>query len=397
MAMCNESRVVAGIIIASTLLIAGCNQPPTPPTEQKPGAPAAANPQVGGADVVTLKRLPTPNSDKPQFLSVTMFPGRGMNVFQITANLPGKGEVPLLKSPSVAEAARQLNGTGEDAFGNLNHSFGGAFLIPFTSRIGGDLSPDGKTLTANWQGHPITLPVDFMNKYAVHGLINQSKAEDLQTQTTPDGQTETAVIHAGSFDGHWLSDTDLHFTIALTGDAVDITVTAKNVGNQPEPMAMGWHPYLAIPSGDRAQARVHVPASMMAKLDTIDGRPTGDLLPVAGTAFDLRSPEGRQLGDSLNNNFSHITRTGGAIDAWLADPKSNYAIRVKGLSPQIKTIHVYSPKNNTFAAIEEQFNFQDPFGKQWKGMDTGMVPLLPGQSVTWRVRLEMFAPLKSAN
>jgi aldose 1-epimerase len=83
------------------------------------------------------------------------------------------------------------------------------------------------------------------------------------------------------------------------------------------------------------------------------------------------------------------------VNAWLADPKSNYGIRVEGLSPHINTIHVYSPKNGAFAAIEEQFNFQDPFGKEWKGMDTGMVPLNPGQSVTWKVRLEIFEPSKA--
>ena len=38
------------------------------------------------------------------------------------------------------------------------------------------------------------------------------------------------------------------------------------------------------------------------------------------------------------------------------------------MSPQIQTVHFYSPKNNTFAAIEEQFNFQYPFGKEWNGI-----------------------------
>jgi aldose 1-epimerase len=41
-------------------------------------------------------------------------------------------------------------------------------------------------------------------------------------------------------------------------------------------------------------------------------------------------------------------------------------------------------------AIEDQFNYPDPWGAEWKGMDTGMIKLEPGQSVTWRVRLELF-------
>ena len=101
-----------------------CSQLQSQQSDPKP-------PQVGGADIVTLTRKPTSSGKKLEFLSVVLFPGRGMNVFQITANIPCKGTVPLLRSPSIAEAAGQLNGTGADEFGNLNHSFGGAFLIPF--------------------------------------------------------------------------------------------------------------------------------------------------------------------------------------------------------------------------------------------------------------------------
>ncbi len=43
-------------------------------------------------------------------------------------------------------------------------------------------------------------------------------------------------------------------------------------------------------------------------------------------------------------------------------------------------------------AVEPQFNFVDPLGKQWGTMDTGMVTLEPGQSTTWHVRLGLFDP-----
>lgn len=46
-------------------------------------------------------------------------------------------------------------------------------------------------------------------------------------------------------------------------------------------------------------------------------------------------------------------------------------------------------------SCEEQFNFADPFSKVWNGMDTGMVTLRPGQSVTWNARLELLALRKN--
>lgn len=138
-------------------------------------------------------------------------------------------------------------------------------------------------VTATWHGKEIHLPNDYLGHYAVHGLINTMKAGDIRVKKTEDGETLMAVIHAASFNGYWLSKTDLHYVIALSGEGVDVSITATNVGDEPEPMGMGWHPYLRIVSGDRSQARVHIPAESYGVVDTIDGHPTGELAPVAGT------------------------------------------------------------------------------------------------------------------
>lgn len=348
---------------------------------------------VGGMPPVVLHRAATTHGAALEFTSVTLLPGRGLNTFQISASLPGKGETELLRSPSVDDAAKLLDEQGEDAFGNLNHSFGGAFLIPFTSRLGGELSADKKTVGVTWHGKQWQVPNDYMGHYAVHGLINTMKAEQVRIAKTPGGETLTAVIHAGNFGGYWISRTDLHYTVVLTADAVDISIRAVNVGEEDEPMGMGWHPFLKIISGDRSQARVHIPGDEYTAVDTVDGRPTGELLPVAGTPRDYRSAAGATLPEaSTSVNFSRLQRTNGAVDAWLADPTANYAIRVLGLSPEINTVHLWSAKGDTFCALEEQYNWMDALGPEWKGKDTGMVTLRPGESTTWHVRLQMFDP-----
>src|ERR1700743_3804629 len=102
---------------------------------------------VVGMAPVTLHRKATSHGHEREFTSITLLPGRGMNTFQITANLPGRGATELLRSPSLQSAAEQMSERGDDAFGNLNHAFGGAFLIPFTSRVGGELSDDKKLVT----------------------------------------------------------------------------------------------------------------------------------------------------------------------------------------------------------------------------------------------------------
>jgi len=124
----NRNIWLGGILAISAGLAAGCKQPPPAAPAPQPTTPAAI--QIGGEDVVTLARKATNSGSKPEFLSVTLLPGRGMNMLQVTAAVPGKGEIPLLRSPSVQDAAKLLNGTGRDQQGNMAFSMGGAFLIP---------------------------------------------------------------------------------------------------------------------------------------------------------------------------------------------------------------------------------------------------------------------------
>ncbi len=347
---------------------------------------------------ITLKRAATSNGSKPEFRSLTFLPGLGMNVFQITANIPGKGEIPILTSPSLEELASRLNGKS----GGMGAGFGTAFLIPYPNRIFGELSADGASLTTEWHGHTLALPANPRSRnptgsskgVVMHGLIFKDQGRDLHTESTADGETATAVIHAGSFGGHWLSETDLHFTFTLTGDVVDEKITATNVGHEDEPIAIGAHPYFAIPSEDRAQALLHIPAEKIAGITSYEEeRPTGELKPVSGTVYDYRNAEGVPLDDhALDDNFSHLQWTHGAIEVKLIDPKAHYGIDVEGVSPTIRTVQVYSPQGKNFVAVEDQFNFVDPFGKEWNGMDTGMVTLHPGRSTTWEVRLRLLNP-----
>jgi aldose 1-epimerase len=396
--------LVAPLTLALVTFFSGCSKSAPPaPEASTPAQPPI--PQIGGEPVVKITRPATSNGQQMEFLSATVLPGRGMNVFQITANVPGKGEIPILWSPTLEEAAAKLNGGPDDFNGNASFSFGGAFLVPYPNRIVGPLSADGTTVTTKWHGKTITLPANWhssadptKDKHAMHGLILASQAQDVQTQSIPDGQSITSVIHAGDFGGHWLSQTDLSFVISLTGPAVDCTIVAKNVGKDPEPMAIGWHPYFVVPSGDRKQALLHVPATKVAEINNYeDVFPTGDLMAVKGKKYDFTDPKGKALDDiMLDDNWSSLQRTNGAVDVTFADPASNYGVHILGLSPEIRTIQVYAPIDpaKQFAAIEEQFNFGDPFGKEWGSMNTGMVTLEPGKSVAWHVRLGLFQPGK---
>jgi len=354
--------------------------------------------EIGGEKVVTLTRTPV-STTKPEFTSITLAPGRGMEILQITANFPGKGNVNVLASPDLAGAKKMLD-VDDDDFGNLGYRLGAAFLVPYPNRIRGKLSADGKTLTTEWRGHTITLPANNIGKlptaerHAMHGLILKAKTEDIKVQNGASGGEVTGVIHAGDFGGHWLSKTDLTVNIRLTADDVDATIDAKNVGGEEEPIAIAWHPYFNLPSGDRSQARVHIPGSTTADVDGYDNVfPTGKLSSVEGTRYDLRAPEGVALGTNFfDDNWNHLQWADKAVTVRVIDPAAHYGIDIVGLSPEIKAIQMYAPPTQQFVAIEHQYNFADPFGKEWGSTNTGMVTLKPGQNTRWHVRLHVFVP-----
>ncbi len=361
-------------------------------------ARAQSVPQIGGQNIVALSRTAV-STTVPEFTSVTVMPGRGMEILSITANFPGRGLVNVLASPDVSTAEKMLD-KQDTANGDLGYRMGAAFLCPYPNRIRGKVSADGKTLTTEWEGRLLTLPANNVGKlpgaerHAMHGLILKAKTDDVRVSRMPGAEQVTGVIHAGSFGGHWLSKTDLVVTITLTAQAVDASIVAHNIGGEPEPMAIGWHPYFNLPSENRTQVRVHIPGSMVAQVDNYDNVfPTGKLLPVEGTRFDLRAPGGVPLRNNFfDDNWSHLEWKNGGVSTQVIDPAAHYGVDIEGLSPEIKSIQMYAPPDKSFVAIEDQYNLADPFGKEWGTTNTGMVTLQPGESTHWRVRLHLFVP-----
>ena len=291
---------------------------------------------IGGEPVVTLDRPLPANPTKPQFIQATILPGNGMNLLQLKAFLPGKGTIDVLTTMPLPEAKKYLE-TDNDSFGNNSFKLGGAILLPYPNRIRGTLSQDGMTLQTTIDGHQVTLPANWKGKnpgaevHAMHGLILSSDFKDVKHENGPKESTVSAVLHAGNFGGHWLSDTDVYVQMTLKNDAVDIVVTAKNVGKEPLPMAIGVHPYFAFPSGDRTQARLHVPAEKRALVDNYDNVfPTGQIESVKGTPYDFTAAAGKPLGSMfLDDCFTDLQRDAeGRVVVNVTDPAANYGVRI---------------------------------------------------------------------
>lgn len=357
---------------------------------------------VGGKPAIVLERS-LPQSPNQAVLSrVVLLPGRGMNIYQVRAYLPGLGEVDLFTAPPVEEAPKLLNGGPEDFYGNKSFTVGGAILIPYANRIRGRFLEKERAIETRIGDRIMRLPANWKGKrpeaepHAMHGLILDQPFQNVQLSSDVTSAAVKAELHAGNFRGHWPSQTHLTFEGKLDAGGFEFSVSAMNVGDQPLPIGIGWHPYFEFPSKDRRQARLRIPARSRALVNNYDDVfPTGDVVPVKGTPYDFSGPEGAPLGELfLDDCFLELERDAqGRAVAEVIDPKANYRMKIIALSPDIRAFQVYAPVEKTFAAVEPQFNLADPFSAIWKGRDTGMVTLQPGQSVTYRVRLEV-APAK---
>jgi galactose mutarotase-like enzyme len=344
--------------------------------------PQIAEPRPGGQDALMLTRTRMLEDSLPEFLSVTTLPGRGMNVLQIKAYVPGKGEVDLMASPSVADAAAAMTKKGKDANGQASLAMGGAFEAPWAGRM----------QNSTWHGRALALPADAKGGTAEGGLLLANAATSSNSTALPDGGQAQATFHG--FGDRWPSKTEITVTVLLSSHTVDLTMIARNTGDAPEPVGIGWRPRFSVLNGDRAQMRLRVPAESRVEVrDRQKGLPTGVLLPVAGTPFDLSARDGVRLGNTpLDECFAALQQ--GLLEngpvAELSDPAGGYKLRMTALSSTIQAMRVIAPAGANFVSIGPQFNYPDPLGHEWeKSGSTGMVVLQPGETTQWKVRLEI--------
>jgi len=151
-------RYLLAMAAAALLPFAGCNKPAPTPQPENAAQPAAAVTQIGGEDIVHLQRKATSNGAKPEFLSATIFPGRGMNLFQITANIPGKGEVKVLASPSIEDAAAKLNGGPQDQTETRGFLSAAHFSCPIPTGFAASFPTMAKPSRRNGMASPSRCP-----------------------------------------------------------------------------------------------------------------------------------------------------------------------------------------------------------------------------------------------
>lgn len=358
-------------------------------TELQPGAvDDGDSSKPGGMDPVRLVRTPVPGGQSPEFVSATLLPGLGMSVLQITANLPGRGEVPLLAAPTVEELVDETTGPPK----GFNDDFG-AIELPWGGELMGATNPIETSVTANWHGKSMeeTTTGSAQLGVAEGGLLRNAGAAQVAQSALPDGMQASALFRAVTTEERWPSRTDVLVSAQLSGRVLELRVTAKNAGTEAEPIGIGWHPRFALAGGTREQVELLLPAGQVMEIgDAAEGVPTGKTVTAGGTVQRFQAHPASLDGGGVETTL--VTRPGAPVQLELRNPHAGYGLRLTALSPNVRAVRISAPGGADYVSLGLQTNLDDPFGKEWASPEGGgMVNLSPGETIEWGVRMEIFA------
>lgn len=349
--------------------------------------PAVTSTGPGGRDPMMVTRAASPNDAAPQFVSATVLPGLGLDVVQISAMVPGKGVVPLLVAPTMDELT---NGSAPRSGPNDLH---GAIEVPWAGLLTGLKNVLGTSLMMDFQGNAISVPTDGRGPpmSAEGGLIQSTNADTASVKSTPDGASLTGTIADTDFDGHWKSKTQIGVRVQVQADSVELTVSARNTGEDAAPMGIGWHPRFRL-AGNRAAAQLHLPrAGLLEIVDHVREMPTGKIV-APGEPFSRFMDASEPLRtDALDGALVRLKSGPAGVDsAEIRDPSAGYGLRLTAVSSNMGELRVYAPADGNFISLGFQTNLDNPLGHSWTAEEPGILILQPGQTLTYKVRLEIF-------
>lgn len=156
------------------------------------------------------------------------------------------------------------------------HGAYGQLLVPWPGRV--------TKGTYEYGGETYQLPLnDHAGPSAIHGAVRWVPWE------LKDVRTDRVTLAYRLFaDPGYPFPLELEQSYAWQSDHLEVTFTARNVGNRTAPFGYGSHPYFTLGSPTIDGDVLHVPAHGYVETDGF--RPTGRVLPVDGTGFDFHQP-----------------------------------------------------------------------------------------------------------
>jgi aldose 1-epimerase len=259
-------------------------------------------------------------------------------------------------------------------------------LFPFPTRI-----RDGRF---RWKGKDYQLPLnDPAGKNAIHGFACRRPWRVVEEGATDEAAWVTGEFR-GSIDGMdarelWPADYLIRVTYRLSVRHLRIEAVVENPDQVPLPFGLGYHPYFASTEEEPGSARyLQAPARSYWELQ--ENLPTGDRRPVdaARDLSRLRPVHELKLDDILTD----------LIDTELLAPEglclrgvlqNNFKANVLRLfaSPSFRELVAFTPPHRKAVCLEPYTCTTDAINLQQRGVNAGLLVLLPGERLSAVVEL----------
>lgn len=301
-------------------------------------------PRPGGQDVLDLHRITPEAGVSPQFTGLTLLPGVGMGILQLTLDLPGREPLSILAGTPIA----MLPSTLEPLTNQPKPSLA---FTPFSLKLLAGGSHDRVTeLLA-------TRPATQVRTDILPGGTGATATFAPVAQLNPDGSRAPA------------SPFDTSVTPTISNRGLEITLTAKNISDEPQRVTASWAPRFVLPSGGLDKLHLTPPQTQ-----------------------PLPDAKARGIDIALTSRGFHHTWTGLKQSYLSAGPEmqlrnlaDGYTLRMTVLSPSIRTVQADADGNDGYL----QFRFSTD------SMVDGQAPqplvVGPGESLQWRLRIQVSA------
>ena len=307
--------------------------------------------------------------------SASILPSYGFNLFDL--RLPLGGEIrPIV----VTEPGWEANPSRP-----ARHGF--PILFPFAGRI--------RDARYSYRGKHYEL-VANKPPHAIHGFAYDAAWDVLDHSAGKDGATILGRFqiskNALSSLMRWPADAILEVRYTLMGSGLTMTADIRNPSETPLPWVLGIHSYFALPFDrreDLSQTRIVIPAESAWALE--DTLPTGEIVPVSGTALDYR--KGRSMAgleaDIAVTGLEYENGTTGSCR--MIDEKLGANLRMT-FDRKVREIIVFTPSGSPgVIAVEPYTGMADPFELLSRGAAPGLAELASGASSRIEVAFEAFS------
>ena len=292
--------------------------------------------------------------------------------------------IEVLIAPSIGNRAYSMKIGGADILympaadiSQLKDLSGIPFLAPWANRIpGGGFHANG-----NWYAFNETLGVLRMHPdhVAIHGMLT---ASDLWEVTDLGADDQHAWVTSRlefwrdpKMMANWPFAHDYEMTYRLADGSLEVSVSVRNLSDQPMPLVIGFHPYFVMPGVSRDSCVAHIPARLRVAVDD-KLCATGEMLP--NTLPDPTPLAGHKLDDGFNDL---IRNSDGTSTFWLEGGGRRIEVQ---FGPKWQVGIVYAPPGHEYICFEPMAGITNAVNLGAEGKYPELQTVAPGTVWTER-------------